>query len=207
MITVIAGVNGAGKSSVIGSRFRSDGGDYFNPDEVTRSLMANNPSLTLEEANGVAWKMGFDLLQDAINKDQDYTFETTLGGNSICSLLLKAAKAGINIRIIFVGLDSPEKHIQRVAARVAKGGHDIPEKKIRERWYGAIANLMSLIPVCSAVAVFDNSTELVDGRPSPVRLFVMEGDDFVIPPRPDIPEWAKPLAVVAIKRNARVLQG
>lgn len=201
MITVIAGVNGAGKSSVVGSRFRADGADYFNPDEVTRSLMAANPALTLEEANGLAWKKGFDFLQDAIANDYDYTFETTLGGRSICSQLLDATDKGIGVRIIFVGLDSPEKHIQRVAARVANGGHDIPEDRIRSRWIGAIHNLMTLIPVCSAIAVFDNSAELQNGKPAPVQLFAMAGKEFTIPPQTGIPEWAKPLATAAIKRN------
>jgi len=201
LITVIAGVNGAGKSSVIGSHFRAQSGDYFNPDEVTRALMAKDPAMTLDEANGKAWQMGFHNLKEAIANDCDYTFETTLGGNSICALLLDAAQKGIEVRILSVGLDSPEKHIQRVAARVSKGGHDIPEEKIRGRWHGSINNMMALIPVCKSVAVFDNSNGLVDGMPSTVRLFVMNDGHFVIPPVEPMPEWAKPLAAVALKKH------
>lgn len=204
MITVIAGVNGAGKSSVVGSSFRSAGGDYFNPDEVTRFLMSEDPALTLDEANSAAWKMGFENLKSSINNDTDYTFETTLGGNSICSLLLEAAMKDVEVKVIFVGLDSPEKHLERVAARVAKGGHNIPEDKIRARWTGAISNMMLLIPVCRAVAVYDNSNDLVNGVPSPIRVFVMDGDDFVVHPHDAIPDWSKPLATIAMKRNAGI---
>ena len=54
MITVIAGVNGAGKSSVAGANIRHKGADYFNPDEVARDLRADNPALSEAEANGQA---------------------------------------------------------------------------------------------------------------------------------------------------------
>lgn len=202
MITVIAGVNGAGKSSVVGSWIRAGGGAYFNPDEITRALMEKNQNLTLNEANGQAWKMGFDALQRAIEQDRDYTFETTLGGNSICKLLHAALDKAIGVRILFCGLAAPELHIKRVAARVGKGGHDIPEEKIRQRWSSSIHNLMILISRCSAVMVYDNSAEMINGvLPAPILLFSLSGDEFRSPPIADMPEWAKPLAAAAIKRH------
>ena len=57
-ITVLAGVNGAGKSSVAGAYIRAAGGDYFNPDEFTRSLLRQNPGLDPAEANSLAWTRG-----------------------------------------------------------------------------------------------------------------------------------------------------
>ena len=76
MISVIAGINGAGKSSVAGASVRSAGGDYFNPDEVARSLMNADRTLSLTEANAQAWKIGFEQLSRAIEEELDYTFET-----------------------------------------------------------------------------------------------------------------------------------
>lgn len=200
MITVIAGVNGAGKSSIAGARLRSTGGDYFNPDEVARSLMDAKSMLSLTEANATAWKMGFDQLSRAIDEKQDYTIETTLGGNSICQLLHDAIDRNREVRIFFCGLASPELHIERVAARVAKGGHDIPSAKIRERWIGAIHNLIGLIPRCAAVVVYDNSAPADNGGPHPLCLFSLQGSYFDSLPAEPMPEWAKPLASAAIKR-------
>jgi predicted ABC-type ATPase len=200
VITVIAGVNGAGKSSVVGANLRGMGGDYFNPDEVARCLMDANSSLSQTEANAQAWKRGFNQLSRAIDEGQDYTFETTLGGNSICQLLHDAMDRGREVRIFFCGLVSPELHIDRVAARVARGGHCIPEAKIRKRWTGAIHNMMGLIPRCAAVCVFDNSAPADEGGPSPVCLFSLRGDGFDSLPVNPMPEWAKPLASAAIKR-------
>lgn len=201
MITVIAGINGAGKSSIAGASVRSAGGDYFNPDEVARRLMDVDHTLALTEANALAWKMGFEQLSRAIEEDLDYTFETTLGGDSICQLLHEAIDRGREVRIFFCGLSSPELHIERVAARVARGGHDIPEAKIRERWTGAIHNMLGLIPRCAGVRVFDNSEPSDRGGPWPVCLFSLVGNSFDSLPIEPMPEWAKPLASAAIKKT------
>lgn len=200
MITVIAGVNGAGKSSVAGANIRHKGADYFNPDEVARDLRADNPALSEAEANGQAWQMGYEQLLRAIDEGQDYIFETTLGGNTICQTLHDAIDRGEEVRVFFVGLASPELHIARVAARVSRGGHPIPEAKIRERWISAIHNLMGLIPRCTAVSVFDNSAEDTGSGPTPVCLFSLQGEQFISPPVNPMPNWGKPLASVAITR-------
>lgn len=203
MITVIAGVNGAGKSSIFGSMIRRQGGDYFNPDEVTREMMRTNPALSLEGANSQAWLKGRDMLKRAIEDDQDYTFETTLGGNTLCNLLHDALDQGQAVRILFCGLESPELHIQRVAERVSKGGHDIPEKKIRERWSNAIHNMMQLIPRCQTVRVYDNSAPIAKGRTEAMCLFSLVDGEFQKPPANPMPKWAKSLASVAMKRSLR----
>ncbi len=201
MILAIAGVNGAGKSSVLGEYLRSDGGVYFNPDEATKWLRDTHPKMSLDEANSLAWTLGYEQLKKSIDNNLDYAFETTLGGNSICNELIRAINLGVDVSILYCGLNSPELHIQRVAARVAKGGHHIEEEKIRERWESSIKNLEQLIPNCASVAVFDNSAELVNGKPSPVKLFALSGNDFIDEPIPDMPAWAIRCASVAIKRH------
>lgn len=200
MITVIAGVNGAGKSTIAGSYIRSLGGDYFNPDEVARQLMTDDASLSLYDANVKAWTMGFDLLTYAVHEGHDYTFETTLGGNSIYQELHKAIEQGQNVQIFYCGLSSPELHIERVKARVSQGGHPIPEEKIHERWSNSIHNMMGLIQRCYAVKVIDNSTPKDENGPRPVCLFSFQGDTFDILPVDAMPDWARPLASEAIKR-------
>ncbi len=200
MITVIAGVNGAGKSSIVGAYIRDNGGEYFNPDEVARSLIADNPSISSDEASAEAWKTGFEQLLQAIENDADYTFETTLGGNSIASELHRAIDLGRQVRIFYCGLSSPELHIERVAARVARGGHDIPSEKIHERWKNSVLNLIGLIPGCYALRVFDNSAPSDENGPNPLCLFSLSNGEFDSDPLHDMPEWGKPLAGAALKR-------
>lgn len=200
MITVIAGVNGAGKSSIAGAHLSHLRGDYFNPDEVAAGMMARNPALPQAEANAAAWQTGFEQLRQAIEDNKSYTLETTLGGHSICQLLHRAMDQGRPVRIFYVGLSTPELHVQRVAERVARGGHAIPEAKIRERCVSAIHNMMALIPKCAAVRVFDNSAPANENGPQPVCLFSLQGDQFDNPPVDPMPGWAKPLASKAIER-------
>lgn len=82
-IRVLAGVNGAGKSSIVGATIRDKGGEYYNPDEAAREIMAANPGLGQTEANAAAWEQGRKLLERAIDQGLDFTFETTLGGNTM----------------------------------------------------------------------------------------------------------------------------
>ena len=67
-IHVLAGVNGAGKSSIGGAAVRQHGGEYFNPDEVARALREKDPALTQADANSAAWRQGVMLLELAIEK-------------------------------------------------------------------------------------------------------------------------------------------
>ena len=200
MITVIGGVNGAGKSSLVGAYLRAKSGEYFNPDEVARNLLRRHPEFSQEAANAEAWRIGYKQLKFAVQHNHDYTIETTLGGNSICKLLHRAIDKGCEVRIFYCGLESPELHVQRVAQRVRRGGHFIPEAKIKERWVSSIHNMLSLIPRLSELAVFDNSFQCDSiTRPMPKCLFVVKAHKFTVFPVRDMPDWAKPLAARAMR--------
>lgn len=202
VITALAGVNGAGKSSVAGEYLRKVGSEYYNPDEVARSLLEETPALSPIEANSQAWRRGRTLLLEAIETDVDFVFETTLGGATISRHLRDAAAHGHKVSIWYVGLASPELHIARVAARVAKGGHDIPEDVIRRRYDRSRSNLVALIPVLEELLVFDNSREANPEQeiPSPRRLLHMKGGR-VLAQSPLSPHefWAKPVLAAAME--------
>jgi predicted ABC-type ATPase len=199
---VLAGVNGAGKSSVAGAYLRAAGGDYFNPDEFTRSLLRQNPTLDPAEANALAWMRGKECLEHAIVEGTDFVFETTLGATTIPRLLARATKDGLALKIYFVGLASVEHHLRRVAARVAVGGHDIPEAKIRERWENSRLNLIRLLPHLAELMVWDNSIEadLGTGAPAPILVVHLRQGTLLAPQNLSAtPTWAKPIVAAALK--------
>jgi predicted ABC-type ATPase len=201
-IHVLAGTNGAGKSSIAGAGFRQAGADYFNPDEAARRIVAANPELTPEQANGIAWHEGKRLLECAIEKKLNWTFETTLGGNTIAALLRRAAETGHDVRVWYAGLSSPELHIARVRARVAKGGHDIPESKIRERYDLSRANLIDLLPWLTSLRLYDNSEEgdpATEGPRPKLILSLDEGRIVQDLPESEVPRWAQPVVTAARK--------
>jgi predicted ABC-type ATPase len=203
-IYVLAGTNGAGKSSIGGSLFREQGSHYFNPDEAARRIRSNNPRLTTTEANSAAWYQGRRLLERAIKEHLNFSFETTLGGNSITKLLEKALNQAIEVRIWYAGLVSVEKHLARVQARVKRGGHDIPERDIRKRFDQSRLNLISLLPRLTELRVYDNSIEAdphTGKTPTPKLVLHTLHGKWVGPKRlASTPEWAKPIVAAAMQR-------
>jgi predicted ABC-type ATPase len=202
-IHVLAGVNGAGKSSIVGATIRDKGGDYYNPDEAARQIRAANPGLGQTEANAAAWGQGRKLLERAIEQGLDFTFETTLGGNTMPELLVEAATRGVEVYIFYVGLDSAEAHIERVRQRVRAGGHDIPEADIRRRYRHSLINLVKLLPALTELRVYDNSAtaDPATGQaPQPVLVLHMEGGRIVGPSDlTPTPAWAKPIVAAALE--------
>jgi predicted ABC-type ATPase len=202
-IHVLAGVNGAGKSSIGGAAIRQHGGEYFNPDEAARILREKDPALTQADANSAAWHQGVRLLKRAINEGLDFTFETTLGGSTITTLLMQAAERGIEVHVWYVGLSSPELHIERVQTRVSQGGHDIPEHDIHRRYEHSRLNLIALLPHLTTLHVYGNSVDSdpVAGRtPKPTLVLHMERGKIIGPP--DLaatPNWAKPIVAAALE--------
>ena len=202
-IYVLAGVNGAGKSSIGGAAFRAFGADYYDPDEAARTLIAADHGLSQTEANSAAWNAGVRLLERAIEQRLDFAFETTLGANTIPRLLADAASEGIQIHVWYVGLSDLELHIERVKARVRRGGHDIPEQDIRRRYENSRLNLIALLPGLTALRVFDNSADAdpaAGHTPSP-RLVLHMKRGKILDPRAlqRTPSWAKPIVAAALK--------
>jgi len=214
-IFVLAGCNGAGKSSIGGAALRRAGADWFDPDAAARRIAAANaqrsPPPTTEEVNAAAWNEGRRLLERAIAERLDFAFETTLGGRTIAELLHRAAGAGIAVRVWFVGLDTVDRHLQRIRRRVARGGHDIPEAKVRERYRRSRENLIRLLPVLDALRVFDNSTAADPATgvaPAPKLLLDFRRGRIGAPAELQAllaatPAWAKPIAAAALKLHLR----
>ena len=201
-IVVLAGVNGAGKSS-IGGEFAPTGQDFFfNPDTAAAQIQALHPAISLALANGHAWQIGKALLESAIAERRDYRFETTLGGHTIPALLEQATGAGHRLHVWFCGLSSPDLHIRRVRQRAARGGHDIPVEKIHQRWRSSRENLIRLLPSIHHLRVYDNSREadpVAGERPIPILLLEMREGRITAPEDlSGAPDWAQPIIAAAI---------
>lgn len=201
MLLVLAGVNGAGKSSIGGNvMLRGAGMAWFNPDTYTRMLMQGG--LALAEANAQAWQHGVDLLDQAVAAGHSHAFETTLGGATMTQRIA-AASSTHDVLMWYCGLSSAEQHIARVANRVAAGGHAIPEAKIRERWIHAPLNLIGLMPCLNELRVFDNSAEAMPGQPvdDPRPVLHLRSGVVRFPATlADLertPAWAKPIVKAA----------
>jgi predicted ABC-type ATPase len=178
------------------------GVQHFDPDAAARLIAARNPGISPFDANSAAWREGRRLLQRAIAGRLDFAFETTLGGRTITALLEQARDAGLEVRVWYVGLEGVDLHLARVRSRVARGGHDIPEATIRDRYDRGRLNLIRLLPKLTELRVYDNSE---DGdpshgvRPRPrLLLHLRKGKVVSSCPLPRTPEWAKAILAAAI---------
>lgn len=202
VLFVLAGVNGAGKSSVGGHLLERQGMPWFNPDTFARELMAAT-GCDQRAANVAAWHEGVRRLDEAIAKRRSFAIETTLGGHTMPAKIAKAARTH-DVLMWFCGLDSDDHHVARVRARVAAGGHDIPEAKIRERYPVALTNLIALLPKIARLQVYDNSTDAAPGDPIPDPVLVAEvlRGKLAWPTSADdlarTPDWARPVLAAAM---------
>lgn len=204
VLFVLAGVNGAGKSSIGGHLLEQQHLTWFNPDTFARELVARS-GCDQTIANGHAWHEGMRRLDEAIAGGHDHAFETTLGGHTVAAKIAQAGRTH-DVLMWFCGLASPEQHIARVRLRVAAGGHDIPETRIRERYPRALQNLIALMPTLAHLQVYDNSADVGLGEPipDPVLLLEMDGGRLRWPAADDLdalrrtPDWAKPLLEAAL---------
>src|ERR1700744_2842045 len=137
---IIAGCNGAGKTTASYTILPEmlNCREFVNADSIAAGLSPFSPESVAIEAGGLMLSWIRALMVVGV----DFAFETTLATRSYVSLIRDARGMGYKVTLLFIWLDSPETAIQRVADRVAEGGHNIPEGTIRRRYSRGISNLI-----------------------------------------------------------------
>lgn len=154
-IQVFAGPNGSGKSTITAGI--PVVGIYINADEIQRQLQCT----ALEAAQNAERTREYCLANGL-----DFTMETVLSTPRNIDLIRRAKEQGYYVIVFFVLTCHPDINVQRVADRVARGGHDVPEEKIRSRYVRSLKNLPQLLDLCDELYVFDNSFSRGAGEPS-----------------------------------------
>ena len=153
---IVSGCNGAGKTTASYTVLPEilECREFVNADEIARGLSPFN-------AEGVAIEAGRLMLQrieELLKEDVTFAIETTLATRSYMNLVRRAQRQGYRVNLLYFWLSGPELAMRRVAERVSKGGHDIPEEIIRRRYTAGINNLFKLfMPAVDYWAIFDNS--------------------------------------------------
>lgn len=155
--TLYAGVNGAGKSTIYATTKFYENKNRVNPDEI---LISNGGDWRNEKDQITAGREAVRRINYFIQQGISFNQETTLTGQSILRNIQKAKEQGFNIKLYYIGLNSPELAVERVKGRVAKGGHGIPEDTIRKRYETSLDMLTRVLPLCDRATIYDNSTKL-----------------------------------------------
>jgi len=152
---IISGPNGAGKTTasytVLPKILQCK--EFVNADEIARGLSPFNPESVAIEAGRLMLKRISDLLQ----RNESFSIETTLSSRSYFRLVEKAYSQGYDVTLLFFWLKSPQQAIERVAERVAKGGHDIPKDIIVRRYWEGLDNLFKIyMPIVDTWILVNN---------------------------------------------------
>ena len=147
--TIIGGVNGVGKSSFTGilKEQRSDLGIIIDVDKITAELGGN------ALAGG---KAALKKIRECIDKGVSFTQETTLSGRRTEATAKEVVEKGYRVRLYYIGLDSAEESISRIANRVRRGGHDIDPQDVERRFAGRWEAVAKVLPYCDEAEFYDN---------------------------------------------------
>ncbi len=202
-LDLIVGPNGAGKSTFVEFVLADarPGVPFVNADIIAAERWPDDPLSHGYEASQAAAAIRDALLAN----HESFIAETVASHPSKVDLVRRAAAAGYHVHLIVVAV--PEEYsVARVGLRVAAGGHDVPEDKIRARWQRLWTNVTEMIELAASAEVFDNS------GPGPETIAVFVGGHIV--GRARWPAWA-PAALTArwepqpprLRRIARIISG
>lgn len=153
VLHLLAGPNGSGKSTlyerVVGpvTHLR-----FVNADQLAAERWPDVAEAHAYEAAALA----ADAREKLLARRESFVTETVFPHPSKLSLVSDARAAGyiVNLHVDVVPL---ELSVARVADRVARGGHSVPEMKVRERYARLRPLVASAVRQDDRETVYDNS--------------------------------------------------
>lgn len=149
IVVALAGPNGAGKSTFFHAHLASAGLRFVNTDVVARELDIDACA---------AARVADSVRRELVRQRESFVFETVFSdpvGDKL-AFLEEAAASGYTVVLVFIGVSGTRTCRERVAMRVSKGGHDVPDDRLAARYPRTLANLRAAIRALPHVVVFDN---------------------------------------------------
>ena len=152
-IVILAGPNGAGKST-LAARLVPPGVSFLNADNIARSLVPT-PGQNTELAAG---RLLLARMDKAVQAGTSFALETNLASRTLATRIPRWQQAGYTVSLVFVWIPSADLAVERVAARVRSGGHNIPEATIRRRYKAGLTAFFDVYqPLVDNWRLYDNS--------------------------------------------------
>lgn len=177
-LTVLAGPNGSGKSSTTSELVVEGRENLLDPDAIAKRIDPENPA----RAGVKAGKEVIRRIRAYLDTNQSFAIETTLAGSGHIETMRAARDRGFIVNLAYVCLKSPELNVQRVRARFAGGGHDVPDEDIKRRYERSLANVPAAVKLSHSAWLYDNS-----GTRS--RMVLEARDGVVVWCADDAPGW------------------
>lgn len=150
---VLAGGNGAGKSTFYHTQIASSGLPFINADILARELYPDAP----EEHSYDAAQVAASLRNRMLTEGRSFCFETVFSHPSKVDFVAEAKALGYEVVLIFIHLNNTTLNQARVAQRVSEGVHSVPTEKIASRIPRVLQQIKAVLPLCDHVRILDNS--------------------------------------------------
>lgn len=181
---VLAGGNGAGKSTFYNQHLAKYGIKFVNADLIAKDIDSKNSEDSSYQAATVAAKIREGLISQGIS----FCFETVFSHESKIDFLASAKANGYTIILVYIHLFDSGLNEARVKQRVSEGGHSVPIEKIHSRIPRTMKNIKIALSIVDEARILDNSSK---GSPFQ-QILVMKPGNFEAKAGP-LPEWAKDL--------------
>ena len=181
---ILAGGNGAGKSTFYRTQLAPLGLPFINADILAKELYPQSPEEHSYDAAKLATEMRFRLLHEG----RSFCFETVFSHPSKIDFVAQAKVLAYEIILVFVHLDTVYLNQARVAQRISEGGHNVPNEKVASRIPRLLQNIKKTLPLCEQVYILNNSR-----LDSPFQQVVIIRHGQTIQLKISLPDWAKDL--------------
>lgn len=161
VLVAVVGPNGSGKSSALYETQVADDLLFINPDDIARRDFSHVADRA--ERDLLAWQACNAQRDALLAARMPFGFETVGSHPSKAELLERAKALGHTVVLLFVATEDPEINIGRIAARQAKGGHGVPDDKVRSRYWRTLGLLGRFFDAADYATVWDNSEECEGG--------------------------------------------
>lgn len=152
-LVIVIGANGAGKTTWSRSNRHLLPKPFYNADSIAEGLGdPDDPSLQANARRIVDVAIEQDLLDR-----RSCGFESTYSGSSRPAVVRRSIALSYSAHAFFIGTETHEINVARVAKRVSEGGHHVPAEEIVRRWTAAQENLLETWPCFQTITIIDNS--------------------------------------------------
>lgn len=180
---LVAGPNGGGKSTLTQSlKNRFPDIEVIDPDVISKNMTGSFATVDQEQLS--AGRKAVELVKQHIENEQSFMVESTISGSTYLKYARLAKAAGFRTTFIYVCLKSADMSAERVAKRVAMGGHSIPIEDIKRRYPRSMKNIKAHIQEFESAHIYDNSEHY--------RWVAAYRNGAVHKLALDVPSWLKP---------------
>ena len=178
---VLAGGNGAGKSTFYRTRLEAQGLPFINADIIAKQLYPHAPEKHSYDAAKVAAELRIKLIFEG----RSFCMETVFSHPSKIDFIAQAKAKGYQVILVFIHLEVVSLNQARIAQRVSEGGHNVPVDKVINRIPRLLTYIKQVLPLCNRVYILDNSRS-----DNPFQRIATLKEGYLEKHQVKLPEWS-----------------